>query len=254
MKNRLMILPMIAMMLFCACGSTDVQTDPFENMTFIEEVKTMPGGEKLSTYKSIGRVNYMLDNGVTLAYYYEGTVDELVINGKSDDIIDFMQELEPVIDVDSYIDIVYADYATYENKQEFYDTIMLRDETSLSLETENYIMLIRVIGAPIEGTNGDMATTQYPYVFNKNTGENVPVWELFSVPEDEVIDHLANLMKDANYSYDLLVESITADNILLFDNNCDISFPIGAIGNDTMISWGFDYSQLGDILIPEITG
>lgn len=86
--------------------------------------------------------------------------------------------------------------------------------------------------------------------FNKNTGESIDIWDLFSLPKKEVFQQLmaVSYIEDTDFIAEM-ESAMKSEYIIFFPNHLEINFPQGTLpSQEHSYGIGIEYGDLKDLL------
>lgn len=142
----------------------------------------------------------------------------------------YYQEQGILYDVNETLHRCYDDYlATREAKMAYYSHILAQSVSPYSFG-EKVVCFLTSVQEPVFGTDYHMET-RYHAFFDRETGEPVSVWELFTVPKEEAIEEILSY---GNYDAQTIADmraALKPEYIGLSGSCLEVDFPYGVLPN-----------------------
>ncbi len=223
-------------------------------------------GTNVDIIKNSGSTSYLLSDGTELLRVKNPSGPDNVIAGGTDNFNDLSETAQASVlayysrqgllyDVNEVLEQAYADYQHTENKDEF-TSYMLSQEISPSASNERILYFITSVYFPIDSQNGQEVCLGA--AFDRETGNHINNWELFSCSEEEAKQTLLDIAQIQNSPLREEMEAaFSPEYLTFFADNLEISFPAGTLPNqENCYILGLDYDKklcriLNDWAIPK---
>lgn len=225
-------------------------------------------GTDVAIWESFDFMSYQLGDGTELLRVqsafgpdnvYVGGIenfDDLSENVKSK-ILTYYAAQGLLYDVNAELERAYADYQHTENKDKF-SPYRLEQDTSLIASNEKVLYFMTSVYLPVTGKSGEEVEMRLGAAFERETGEYIDTWDLFSCSEEEAKQTLLDLAQITNPTLRAEMEAAFASEyLILFPDNLEVSFPAGTLPSQEYSNiLGFDYDKklcqiLNEWAIPE---
>lgn len=155
-------------------------------------------------------------------------------------------------DLDQELENAYRDYLKCKENQEHFTCHKVSQDVTESAENAEYKVILTAVTTPKKlhfegGTTCNYRTA----VFSRSTGENIDLWSLFALPEDEVKEILAKncSIEDTTVSEEDLKPVMNKGQILLFQDYLEVWFPYGTWERQEFDKgFGFEYDKIEGLL------
>lgn len=223
-------------------------------------------GTNVDIIKNSGSISYMLSDGTELLRVKNPSGPDNVIVGGTANFNDLSETAQASVlayysrqgllyDANEVLEQAYADYQHTENKDEF-TAYMLSQEISPSASNERILYFITSVYFPIDSQNGQ--EVRLGAAFDRETGNRINNWELFSCSEEEAKQTLLDIAQIKNSPLREEMESaFSPEYLTFFADNLEISFPAGTLpSQENCYILGLDYDKelcriLNDWAIPQ---
>lgn len=158
-------------------------------------------------------------------------------------------------DVNAELERAYADYKNFENKADFSPYLLFQETAPIS-SNEKVMYFLTSVTLPISGSN--MHEVRLGEAFDRQTGEHISNWELFSCSEEEARNTILDI---AGITDPVLRKEMDAalkpEHIVLFQSNLEVSYPRGTLpSQENTYILTLDYNEslrqiLNDWAIPK---
>lgn len=230
-----------------------------------EDAYVLEDGTKLDIWKQSDSISYCLKDGTELLIEqtpygphnsYVGGVYSLDTMSETaqEKILTYYEEQGLLYDVGAELERAYMDHA--ENPEEF-DPYYLSQSVSPSASNEKVIWFLTSVMLPIDGKHGQEIRLGAAFV--RETGEHISNLELFSCPEEAVLQKLLDLAKLSDNDLRSEMETVfKPEYITFFPENIEVAFPAGTLsGQEHCYMLGIDVNEeLCEILqewaVPEL--
>lgn len=225
-----------------------------------EEI-TLSDGTAVEIWQGSRDYRYKLADGTELLWEQQPVgPDRVHVAGQEslDDLSPAAQE-----GIRAYYDSLGLLYRTYDELENAYaaylesgrdpgfDSYLVGQETTPCASSDHVIYFLTSVTLPISGS---LATeVRLGAVFDRETGEHLSPWDLFTCPEEEARQTLLDLAQPSDGTDTLREEmeaALTAESLIFFPDHLELSFPAGTLPSQSQAFLaGLEYDgPLGDIL------
>ena len=217
------------------------------------DVLKLSDGKSVDKWNYFGNTVYQLNNGDELLSVQEpsgpNNVEVMGIEGFDDlgkvaqsNILSYYIERGLLYDVNIELEKAYSDYKNTENKSEFRAYFLSQDIAPAS-SNEKIIYFLTSVMYPIDKNHG--YEMRYGAAFNKETGEHISNWKLFSCSEEDVKQTILDIAGITDIVLRAEMEaSFQPEHIILFTDNLEVSFPAGTLSShENSYILGLDYDN-----------
>lgn len=223
-------------------------------------------GSNIDILKHSDSVIYQLNDGTKLLrvqnphgpenVYTAGVenFDVLSETAKSN-ILLYYNNLGPLYDVNAELERAYADYRNTQNKPEF-NPYFLSQETAVISSNDKVMYFLTSVTLPVYGNH--VHELRLGTAFDRETGEYISNWDLFSCSEEEAIKAIFDIAGITDFALRAEMEAaIRPEYIILFQSNLEVTFPRGSLpSQENTYALALDYNDdlrniLNDWAIPE---
>lgn len=143
-------------------------------------------------------------------------------------IKDYYNKRGLLYDIESEVKRAYEEYLRCSNSDDKFSSFMVDQSVSPTASNENIICFITTVLLSIDSKTGQ--EIRLGEVFNRNTGEYIDNWQLFSISEAEVRAKFHEIfnIKDTALA-DEMRNAIKAENIIVFPGKLQVDFPQGVL-------------------------
>lgn len=227
------------------------------------ETVTLSDGTPVRLVEEMLRTHYRLEDGTTLLQVQDMGPEGMSVDGEMD--FDSLNETAQG-NIQAYYDAQDPGYDLEEALERSYTAYQIEQA---EFQTHHVWWEITPIGANeqviyfLSSVNQSLAHSGYYEeirtctAFQRETGDVVEPWSLFSCPKEQAKETLLDLaaMKDPALQQEM-EEALQPEYLLFYSDQLEISFPRGTLASqDTHYVIGLDYDQLSQILhdwaIPE---
>ena len=121
--------------------------------------------------------------------------------------------------------------------------------TSAAAAAEGVVYLVTTVDLAVDPAAGE--TVHYGAFFDRETGQRLELWSLFTVPEEEARMALASAAGDDPDVCRRLADVIDPGRVLFFAEHLEVEYPAGTFEElDTPYTLAVDYAALADVLAP----
>ena len=143
-------------------------------------------------------------------------------------IKDYYNKRGLLYDIESEVKRAYEEYLRCSNSDDEFSSFMVDQSVSPTASNENIICFITTVLLSIDSKTGQ--EIRLGEVFDRNTGEYIDNWQLFSISEAEVRAKFHEIfnIKDTALA-DEMRNAIKAENIIVFPGKLQVDFPQGVL-------------------------
>ena len=270
-KRRQWILPLIlAAGLLTGCGNRD-KTEEVHSFAVWEKMEgvsyTFTDGVTATKWKNekedARQYRYRLEDGTDLLELVcvlspeEETDSELSgFDGLGDQakekVRNWYQDQGEVYDLDQELENAYKDYQECEKNKEHFTCHKVSQDVTESAETTDYIVILTAVTTPKKLHFDGGTTCNYrTAIFQRETGEMLDIWSLFTKPEAEIKEELAQIcsVEDTTVSEQDVGPVMDRSQILLFQDYLEVWFPYGTWERQEFDKgFGFEYDKIDGLL------
>ena len=151
-------------------------------------------------------------------------------------------------DLETEVEGAYQEYLTCQAEKTDFSARLLGQSTSLCASNERVVYFLTSVTIPLEGQYA--MEYQVGAAFDREAGEVIPVWDLFTLPEEDVkaliVEEFAPRSKAEEAE---MLEKLTADYLVFQPDSLNVSFPYGVLATELYTSVvGIDYTELTGVL------
>lgn len=230
-----------------------------------EDAYVLEDGTKLDIWKESDSINYQLKDGTKLLVEqtpygphnsYVGGVYSLdtMSEAAQEKVLTYYEEQGLLYDAGAELERAYMDHA--ENPEEF-DPYYISQSVSPSASNEKVIWFLTSVMLPIDGKHGQ--EIRLGGAFDRETGEHISNFDLFSCPEEAVLQKLLDLAKLSDNALRSEMETVfKPEYITFFPENIEVAFPAGTLsGQEHCYMLGIDVNEklceiLQDWAVPKL--
>lgn len=148
-------------------------------------------------------------------------------------------------DLDRELEQAWAEY----REREDFQCRWVDQDVSPSTSGREVMYFLTTVRLPVEGTN-EYQELRLGDAFDRETGERIPVWDLFTCSEEEAVKtflDLAGVEEKGRRSQ--MEAALDPDNILFFQKSLAFYFGRGSLpGEEHAVELSVEYSKLGGLL------
>ena len=163
----------------------------------------------------------------------------------------YYEDLGLLYDLETEVEGAYQAYLSCREEGEKFFSRVLGQSTNLCASNETVVYLETSVKLPLDRRNGRYVT-EYDVgaAFDRETGEVIPVWDLFTLPEEDVkaliVEEFAPRSEAERAE---MLEKLTADYLVFQPDSLNVFFPQGVISTQAHSSGvGIEYSELTGVL------
>lgn len=242
------------------CSSESLQ-EPERWAMLEEKVMTFPDGECVNLWRrgSFGHAAYKLSDETTLLLVQDPAGPANVYAGGAESFDDlsepaqravaaFYEEQGLLYNIPSELEKAYADYLACKDKRTLFREHYISQDITPAASNESIMCFLTSVILPV---NGQIAQeVRLGAVFNRETGEVLNNWELFSLPEEETRRRLLDAFNIGDPALRKEMQAaLKPEYIVLFPDNLDVTFPRGTLPSQKdSYSIGISYDELQGVI------
>ena len=213
---------------------------------------TLEDGTRIDIKRGIFGTVYCLENGTELLTVRNTVGPDDVVTGGMESLDTLSQEAQK--NIKTYYDeqgVLYDVFATLEDAYDAYciskdefSTFMLSQEMVPTASNDEVIYFLTVVTMPYRGTNSH-TELRIGAAFDKDTGEEIPLADLFMRESDELIERFIEIcMVDDDALTAEMKSNFKLEYVVFFPDNLEITFPVEALPEyGVSHGMGFDYNE-----------
>ncbi len=155
-------------------------------------------------------------------------------------------------DLDQELEDAYQDYLECGKSREHFTCHKVSQDMTESAENAEYMVILTAVTTPKKlHFDGGTTCNYQTAIFNRSTGENIDLWSLFTMPEEEVKEELAKncSVEDTTVSEQDVGPVMDQGQILLFQDYLEVWFPYGTWERQEFDKgFGFEYDKIEGLL------
>lgn len=160
----------------------------------------------------------------------------------------YYDDMGLLYDLETEAEGAYQEYLTCQAEGEEFFSYYLGQSTSLCASNERVVYFLTSVTLPLGGQYG--MNYQVGAAFDRETGEVIPVWDLFALPEEDVkaliVEEFAPRSEAERAE---MLEKLTAEYLVFQPDSLNVSFPYGVLATELYTSVvGIDYGELTGVL------
>lgn len=160
----------------------------------------------------------------------------------------YYDDMGLLYDLETEVEGAYQEYLTCQTEGEEFFSYYLGQSTSLCASNERVVYFLTSVTLPLGGQYG--MNYQVGAAFDRETGEVIPVWDLFALPEEDVkaliVEEFAPRSEAERAE---MLEKLTAEYLVFQPDSLNVSFPYGVLATELYTSVvGIDYGELTGVL------
>lgn len=227
--------------------ATEVQIDQL----LTRNAHTLQNGTQIDILTGLSHTMYCLADGTQLLMVRTPSGPDDVYVGGVEALDDLSEDVQQKIK--EYYDaqgILYDElqtledaYRAYRIAEDDFSAFILGQEIVPASSNDEIISFLTCVTMPADGRY--LATElRFGTVFDKDTGDVIPAYDLFTCEQDEIIAKLAELCKLDDPALQTEMEAaFKPEYVILFPDNLEVTFPYGALSEyGNSFGMGFDYS------------
>lgn len=160
----------------------------------------------------------------------------------------YYDDMGLLYDLETEVEGAYQEYLTCQTEGEEFFSYYLGQSTSLCASNERVVYFLTSVTLPLGGQYG--MNYQVGAAFDRETGKVIPVWDLFTLPEEDVkaliVEEFAPRSEAERAE---MLEKLTAEYLVFQPDSLNVSFPYGVLATELYTSVvGIDYGELTGVL------
>lgn len=160
----------------------------------------------------------------------------------------YYDDMGLLYDLETEVEGAYQEYLTCQTEGEEFFSYYLGQSTSLCASNERVVYFLTSVTLPLGGQYG--MNYQVGAAFDRETGTVIPVWDLFTLPEEDVkaliVEEFAPRSEAERAE---MLEKLTAEYLVFQPDSLNVSFPYGVLATELYTSVvGIDYGELTGVL------
>ena len=160
----------------------------------------------------------------------------------------YYDDMGLLYDLETEVEGAYQEYLTCQTEGEEFFSYYLGQSTSLCASNERVVYFLTSVTLPLGGQCG--MNYQVGAAFDRETGKVIPVWDLFTLPEEDVkaliVEEFAPRSEAERAE---MLEKLTAEYLVFQPDSLNVSFPYGVLATELYTSVvGIDYGELTGVL------
>lgn len=265
MKRLLTALLFCGLILLAGCAGTPRQEE--DSWELVEEnTITFSDGEHADLWHREHRADafYKLSDGTILLRIDEPIGPQNVYVGGLESFDDlsasaqeavsaYYEEQGLLYDTQAQLEDAYATYLDCQKAGTEYQERYIRQDVSPTAGNDTIMCFLTTVTLPVEGENErTVSELRLGAIFDRSTGEALELWDLFTVPEEEVRQRLLDesTLSDSVPRSELEA-ALKPEYVVLLTHDLEITFPRGSLPSQEYTSGAsVDYSALQDVLQP----
>ena len=160
----------------------------------------------------------------------------------------YYDDMGLLYDLETEVEGAYQEYLTCQTEGEEFFSYYLGQSTSLCASNERVVYFLTSVTLPLGGQYG--MNYQVGAAFDRESGEVIPMWDLFALPEEDVkaliVEEFAPRSEAERAE---MLEKLTAEYLVFQPDSLNVSFPYGVLATELYTSVvGIDYGELTGVL------
>ena len=160
----------------------------------------------------------------------------------------YYDDMGLLYDLETEVEGAYQEYLTCQTEGEEFFSYYLGQSTSLCASNERVVYFLTSVTLPLGGQYG--MNYQVGAAFDRESGEVIPMWDLFALPEEDVkaliVEEFAPRSEAERAE---MLEKLTAEYLVFQPDSLNVFFPQGVISTQAHSSGvGIEYSELTGVL------
>ena len=160
----------------------------------------------------------------------------------------YYDDMGLLYDLETEAEGAYQEYLTCQTEGEEFFSYYLGQSTSLCASNERVVYFLTSVTLPLGGQCG--MNYQVGAAFDRETGKVIPVWDLFTLPEEDVKALIVEKFAPRSEAERAeMLEKLTAEYLVFQPDSLNVSFPYGVLATELYTSVvGIDYGELTGVL------
>lgn len=211
------------------------------------------------SYENSHVLSYRFSDGrilmdVFLPVSIEGTYTEGLTGTKSmepkalEAAIAYHENLGLLLDIPALLESSYQDYKQCQETGRTFEMHFVSQSSTPCVETERFTGFLTEWDSPDSGQNGEYRSLYQAVLFDRITGEIIPVMDLFTVPEDEALDLLAGFCIKNTAKNKEEIKPLLADRIQWTQTGIEICFYPGELDDKYECLVEIEYEEIEEYL------
>lgn len=228
-----------------------------------EKVITFSDGESADLWRTdrIGYAFYKLSDRTMLLTIQEPSGPDNVFVGGVESFADLSESVQDAVstfykeqgvlyDTRSQLQNAYADYLTCKENGTEFNKHYISQNIAPSASNKNIMSFLTSVILPVDGQI--VRELRWGAAFNRETGEVLSNWDLFTLPEAEARQWLLDAFDvDDPIIKAEMDDALKPEYIILFPENLEVTFPQGTLPSQAYsYGFGIKYNELQDVLHP----
>lgn len=164
----------------------------------------------------------------------------------------FYQEQGVLYDLNKELEDAYEDYRKCSGSRERFTCHEVSQDVTESAENKEYMVILTAVTTPKKLHYDGGSTCNYKTaIFNRGSGEQIDIWDLFTQPQKEAKEELAKIcsVEDTTVSEQDVGPVMEQSQILLFQDYLEVWFPYGTWERQEFDKgFGFEYEKIKGLL------
>ena len=160
----------------------------------------------------------------------------------------YYDDMGLLYDLETEVEGAYQEYLTCQTEGEEFFSYYLGQSTSLCASNERVVYFLTSVTLPLGGQYG--MNYQVGAAFDRESGEVIPMWDLFALPEEDVMALIVEEFAPRSEAERAeMLEKLTAEYLVFQPDSLNVSFPYGVLATELYTSVvGIDYGELTGVL------
>ena len=160
----------------------------------------------------------------------------------------YYDDMGLLYDLETEMEEAYQEYLTCQAEKTDFSARLLEQSTSLCASNERVVYFLTSVILPLGGQYA--MEYQVGAAFDRETGKVIPVWDLFTLPEEDVKALIVEEFVPRSKAEEAeMLEKLTAEYLVFQPDSLSVFFPLGAISTQLYTSGvGIDYTELTGVL------
>ena len=160
----------------------------------------------------------------------------------------YYDDMGLLYDLETEAEGAYQEYLTCQAEKTEFSSHLLGQSTSLCASNERVVYFLTSVTLPLGGQYA--MEYQAGAAFDRETGKVIPVWDLFTLPEEDVKALIVEKFAPRSEAERAeMLEKLTAEDLVFQPDSLSVSFPYGVLTTELYTSVvGIDYGELTGVL------